>query len=102
EISEFYFSKENNPSLTANLMLTDENDVHTAELPKFYSKTLIPTFKTNAAKVLVNNVEQQSGVTSRDFTQAVKYSFIGAKGAKKDITVQINWTNFAIPQFHIN
>src|SRR5690606_8703944 len=65
-------------------------------------KNLIPTFKTNAIKVLVNNLAQESETTVRDFSQPVTYSFVGAKGTKKDVTVRVNWTSFEIPQFNIS
>jgi hypothetical protein len=102
EISEFYFAKEKNPTLSADLILEEDNGLYTGELPKYHSKNLIPTFKTNASKVLVNNLAQESGATARDFSQPVTYSFVGAKGAKKDVTIRLNWTSFEIPQFHIN
>jgi len=102
EISEFYFAKEKNPTLTADFMLEEANGVYSGELPKYHSKNLIPTFKTNAIKVLVNNLAQESGTTVRDFSQPVTYSFVGAKGTKNDVTVRVNWTSFEIPQFNIS
>ncbi|MCA5006692.1 CotH kinase family protein [Sphingobacterium bovistauri] len=101
EISSFYFSQEQNPFLQEDLTLTVKDNIYTTDLSKLHAKPLIPTFKTNAVKVLVNNVAQESGVTSRDFSQPVKYSFIGAKGGKRDVTIRVTWTNFEIPQFNI-
>jgi hypothetical protein len=101
EVSEFYFSKEKNPTLSEDLRLEEDKGVFSGELPKYHIKNLIPSFKTNAAKILINNVAQESGVTGRDFSQPVTYSFMGAKGTKRDITIRLNWTNFEIPQFHI-
>jgi len=101
EISEFYFDRANNPSLTEDLRLEEDKGVYSAEIPKYYSKNLIPTFKTNAIKVLVNNIAQESGVTSRDFSQEVTYTFIGAKGSNTNVIIRLNWVNFEIPQFNI-
>jgi len=101
EVTEFYFAKANNPTLTDDLRLDENKGIYTAELPKFHVKNLVPTFKSNAAKVLVNNVQQESGKTVRDFSQPVTYSFVGAKGTKKDVSIHLNWTSFEIPQFNI-
>ncbi|MBD1430811.1 CotH kinase family protein [Sphingobacterium litopenaei] len=102
EISEFYFSADKNPSLSADLILTLQNDLYSGNVKKLFAKNLIPTFKSNAQKVLVDGIEQVSGVTVRDFSQPVKYSFVGAKGTKKEITVQLTLTNnITIPHMYV-
>lgn len=65
------------------------------------SRQLIATYKTNASTVLVNNVEQESGVTVNDFTNEVIYSFIGKRGNKRDVRVEIVWMVFDIPHITI-
>ena len=101
EINSFYFSKEKNPSLPEDIILTAENGMFVGVMQSIYGKNLIPTFNTNAVKVMVNSVVQESGVTSRNFAQPVVYSFVGPKGTKKDITVRLSWTNFNIPELHV-
>ena len=102
EISEFIFAVTNNPTLEQDLQLAWTDDALTAELPGYKTKVLVPTFKTNAVKVLVNNQEQKSGVTAQNFENPVKYTFVGAKGGKKEILVRMQWNAFSIPQISIH
>lgn len=102
EVSSFSFSTSFNSSLRKDLALTKDQETYSADLPTYMHKKLIPTFSSNAAKVLVNNVEVVSAVTEIDFTQPVKFTFVGVKGGKKEVTVVINWKTYAIPQIAIN
>lgn len=101
EISEFYFRLAQNSSLTEDLIPLKDSDNYKAALPKYARHKLIATYSTNAEKVLINGVQQQSGISVNDFTNEVQYSFIGKKGGKKDVKVIIEWQNFDIPHIKI-
>lgn len=102
EITDFYFSVAHNASLDQDLILVEEEEEYSATLPNQDSKVLIASYTTNATKVLVNNTEQQSGVTPNDFTNEVDYTFVGEQGEEKKITVKVTWIDIDIPHITIN
>lgn len=102
EVTALYFSAEQNPVLGDDLIPEEENGIYTGTLRNWGSKTLIASFETNANKVLVNNIEQQSGVTANDFTNAVEYNLIGEEGQTKKISVRINWFDPEVPAITIS
>lgn len=101
EISSFSFSKDLNASLDKDLVLEEHTDQFSGQLPGYLSRKLIPTFNSNAHKVLVNNIAQISGVTEVDFSAPVRYTFFGNNGAKREVTVLFDWFSFAIPHLAI-
>jgi len=101
EITSFTITSGLNPSLYADIVLEEDNGLFKGQIPSYISKKLIPVFSTNAVKVWVGDVEQVSGVTEVDFSNAVKYTFLGAKGGEKEITVQLQGEAFSIPHITI-
>ena len=101
EISSFSFSKDLNASLDKDLVLEEHTDQFSGQLPGYLSRKLIPTFNSNAHKVLVNNIAQISGVTEVDFSAPVRYTFFGNNGATREVTVLFDWVSFAIPHLAI-
>lgn len=101
EVTSFGFSNALNSSLSEDLLLVREGDAFSGKLPSYLNKKLIPTFKSNASRVLVNNVEQKSGVNEVDFSLPVTYTFFGENGERKNILVNLNWHTFEIPQISI-
>lgn len=101
EITDFYFDRSHNSLLSQDIFPEDEDGVYKATLPKMGSRQLIATYKTNASTVLVNNVEQQSGVTINDFTNEVTYSFVGERGSNRNVKVKITWIASDIPHITI-
>lgn len=102
EISSFVFKKDLNSSLSKDFTLLEDGDTYYVQIPSHFSKKLIPEFTSNATKVLIENMEQKSGITAVDFTSAVKYTFVGAKGGKKEVVVRVIWKSYEIPHISIN
>lgn len=102
EIEAFWFSAEKNASLFEDKILQIHEGKFKTKLSKYFPKKLIAEFKTNAKSVLVNGVQQMSGVTENDFSQEVSYTFVGEKGTKKEVIVSINWTSSEVPEIVIN
>lgn len=101
EISEFQFRAAQNPSLLADIVPSKEGESYKTSLPKYGTRQLIATYSTNAEKVLVNGVQQQSGISVNNFTDEVQYAFIGKKGGKKEVKVKVEWLDFDIPHMEI-
>lgn len=63
----------------------------------FISKPqLIASFETNAEKVLVNGVEQESGKTVNDFSSPVTYDFVSALGEKVSLKVSVGYSGLPV------
>lgn len=101
EVTSFTFTSALNSSLKEDLVLVKEQIGFNGKLPSYIGKKLIPTFQSNASRILVNNIEQKSGITELDFSGPVKYVFLGDKGGSKEIIVTLSWTSFEIPQISI-
>lgn len=102
EIEAFWFSAEKNASLFEDKVLEMQEGKFKTELSKYFPKKLIAEFKTNAKSVLVNGVQQVSGVTENDFSQEVSYTFVGERGTKKEVVVSISWISSEVPEIIIN
>ncbi|MHA4845541.1 CotH kinase family protein [Flavitalea antarctica] len=99
ELHQFFFSPTHNPSyLTDTIWMQVDGDMITGRTPYGISrKSLIPSFETKAASVVVNGVKQESGNTAHDFTEPVTYRTIGYNGALKDYKVKlINFTGLPV------
>lgn len=69
-------------------------------IPYLYDFSLVPTFTVpKGVKVLVNGVEQESGVTAQDFSKPVVYT-LDADGEQVEYTVNV--TNTGLPVVVIN
>lgn len=99
--TSFSFTKEKNPLLPEdiNLEITNTGTV-TGKVPA-YTKNLIASFDSEAQNVTVNDVEQESGVTSNDFSSGVTYTLTTQYGYKKEIKVSITWES-TLPHIYIN
>lgn len=59
---------------------------------------MIPTFKVNKGSVVyVDGVEQQSGVSSHDFTEPVNYLVVGKNGKEKEYVVELKFASTGLP-----
>ena len=96
-ISSFSFLKENNKDIIYDVNTTiDNNNISICTPFVTNVKNLVATFITNGEKVLVNNVEQISGVSVNDFTNPVTYTIISADGEINKYTVSISNTGLPI------
>ena len=99
-LSAFRFLKKNNAFLTADVS-SSIGEESIIPLVTFSQSELIPTFTTNAVKVLVDEVEQKSGMTKNDFSSPVVYQFIMRKGETFQYTVKAEFLLSAIPELTI-
>ena len=99
-LSAFRFLKKNNAFLTADVssFIGEESII---PFVTFSQSELIPTFTTNAVKVLVDEVEQKSGMTKNDFSSPVVYQFIMRNGETFQYTVKAEFLLSAIPELTI-
>ena len=99
-LSAFRFLKKNNAFLTADVS-SSIGEESIIPLVTFSQSELIPTFTTNAVKVLVDEVEQKSGMTKNDFSSPVVYQFIMRNGESFQYTVKAEFLLSAIPELTI-
>lgn len=99
-LSAFRFLKKNNAFLTADVS-SSIGEESIIPLVTFSQSELIPTFTTNAVKVLVGEVEQKSGMTKNDFSSPVVYQFIMRNGETFQYTVRAEFLLSAIPELTI-
>ena len=99
-LSAFRFLKKNNAFLTADVS-SSIGEESIIPLVTFSQSELIPTFTTNAVKVLVGKVEQKSGMTKNDFSSPVVYQFIMRNGETFQYTVKAEFLLSAIPELTI-
>ena len=99
-LSAFRFLKKNNAFLTADIS-SSIGEESIIPLVTFSQSELIPTFTTNAVKVLVDEVEQKSGMTKNDFSSPVVYQFIMRNGETFQYTVKAEFLLSAIPELTI-
>ena len=99
-LSAFRFLKKNNAFLTADVS-SSIGEESIIPLVTFSQSELIPTFTTNAVKVLVDEVEQKSGMTKNDFSSPVVYQFIMRHGETFQYTVKAEFLLSAIPELTI-
>ncbi len=99
-LSAFRFLKKNNVFLTADVS-SSIGEESIIPLVTFSQSELIPTFTTNAVKVLVDEVEQKSGMTKNDFSSPVVYQFIMRNGETFQYTVKAEFLLSAIPELTI-
>ena len=95
-LSAFRFLKKNNAFLTADVS-SSIGEESIIPLVTFSQSELIPTFTTNAVKVLVDEVEQKSGMTKNDFSSPVVYQFIMRNGETFQYTVKADPSIAEIP-----
>lgn len=63
-------------------------------------KALTPEFEHNGSKVTVENIEQTSGDSKQDFSQAVEYTVTAENGDTK--TYIVKFSDTGIPTIHLN
>ena len=100
-ITSLVFHKSNNSNaIFEDIRLDLASSYITIVSPFITSSKLALSFETDAAKVLVDGVEQVSGKTVNDFSQPVKISFVSATGEAKAYTIQVRGSG--LPIVYIN
>ena len=97
-LSEFRFLRKDNALLTADVSCTIEDETIVSSYT-FPQSKLIPVFMTDAVKVMVDDVEQVSGVTEIDFASPVTYQFVMRNGEVVRYILTLDF--ILIPQFTI-
>lgn len=100
KITAFKFETKYNASLDADYPLTVSGTTISGTIKPTLPKSLIATFTTDAAEVLINSVKQESTKTLVDFSSPVVYTVVSKDGLKQEYTVRINW-NYNIPHIYI-
>lgn len=96
-LSAFRFLKKNNTFLAADVSCSIEEG-KVISLHEFSQSKLVAEFSsTNAVKVLIDDVEQTSGVTENDFSSPVIYKFIMRNGEILQYTMQMEFLLDFIP-----
>ena len=97
-LSEFRFLRKDNPLLTTDVLCAIEEESESVVSSYMFPQSkLIPVFTTNA--VMVDDVEQVSGVTENDFSSPVTYQFVMRNGEIVRYTIALDF--ILIPQFTI-
>lgn len=96
-MSSFSFLKKNNEGVIYDINATiNNNNINICTPLVTDYKELIATFTTNGEKVLVNNIEQISGVTVNDFTSPITYTIVSANGETNQYTVSVSNTGLPV------
>lgn len=96
-ISSLAFLKKDNPTALITDFNLSLNSSHiTLTSPYITSPELALSFKTDAAKVLVGDVEQISGKTINDFSKPVTYSFVSALGEVQKYIIQVKHSGLPV------
>lgn len=101
-ITEFSFLNKTNPNSVINdITATIEGNVIKVSSPYISSaNNLVATFTSNGYAVLVNGVEQKSGITNNDFTKPVTYRVINKDGEATEYTVTVEYSGLPIVEIN--
>jgi hypothetical protein len=96
----YIIEKKNNPAMVKDIFFEVKEDSIKGRINMAF-KEAIPSLITNASKILLNGVEQVSGVTSVDFSKPIKYTLQSSKGFKKSYEVAVELIPDTIPTIYI-
>lgn len=96
-LSSLSFTVENNPGAVLKDITVDIND-HDIKItsPFISSPRLVASFESNADRVLVNGIEQESSVTVNDFSSPVTYKVVSAQGKSEEYKVTIFYSGLPV------
>ncbi len=104
ELLGFKFLKKDNPYLRGDITLTaDGEDTFSGRIPYLTDiRNLVPTFASSTmSRVLINGVEQKSGVSMADFTKKIVYTVVAENGDSS--RYEISLVHFTgLPILYIN
>lgn len=91
DITSFRFESALNNALSVDIEGHISSDTINLHVPNGTDITsLIPTFVSTGTRVTVTNVDQNSGVTSNNFTNNIIYTVHAQDGTTKDYNVNVN------------
>lgn len=91
------FVKSHNPdAMLKEVEVTKQGNGVQVSSPYITKPELVASFETNAKKVLVNGVEQTSGVTVNDFSSPVTYTVVTEQGKEHTYTVSVSYSGLPI------
>lgn len=93
----FAFTKESNPeAVLKDINITVEGNNIQISTPFISKPQLKATFESNAEKILVNGVEQESATTINDFSSPVTYKVVSAQGEEKEYVVALSYSGLPV------
>lgn len=101
-ITQFAIEKKNNKGLDTDINFEIKKDSIIASHANIFSKTLIPTFSSNASSLWVGTQKQESGVSENNFATIVTYRLKSDNGPDKTYYAKINWQQDSLPHIYIN
>ena len=93
----FAFTKENNPNaVLKDINVTVEGKNIQISTPFISRSQLKATFESNAEKIFVNGVEQESATSINDFSSPVTYKVVSAKGKEEEYVVTLSYSGLPV------
>ena len=93
----FSFLKENNPgAVLKDIDIAIEGNEIQISTPFISKPQLKASFESNAEKVLVDGIEQESSVTINDFSSPVSYKVVSAQGNEETYTVTLSYSGLPV------
>lgn len=93
----FSFLEDNNPGVVLkDIRVSIQGTDIRISTPFINHPQLKATFESNAEKILVNNVEQESSVTLNDFSSPVIYKAISRLGNETDYTITLEYSGLPV------
>lgn len=90
ELLEFRLDKTNNSDLEEDIIaIIEDNKIKLTIKDNVDREKLIATFNHSGDKVLVNNIEQESGSTYNNFDEKIEYIIVAADQTTNTYTVEI-------------
>lgn len=91
------FLKNNNQGVVLkDICISIDSSIINIMSPFISGPELKASFETNGLQVLVNGIEQQSGITVNDFSKPVKYDIISSNGEEESYYVTLNYSGLPI------
>ena len=91
-----FLKKDNSAALITDFDLNLNTSYITLTSPLITSPCLALSFRTDAARVLVGDVEQVSGETVNDFSKPVTYSFVSSGGDVQKYTIHVKHSGLPV------
>ena len=91
-LESFILEKKNNPFLSEDVVFDITNNTISGPLKNYYFEA-VPTFRSNAATITINEEVQVSGRSKVDFRRGIPFTLQSDTGTKRTYQVRILWDN---------